>query len=714
MPGNAGNASDASSAGNASSAGTSRPHGQGNLPTEATSFVGRTAELAELGRLLTGYRLVTLTGVGGVGKSRLALHAGARAQADEAEEAFRDGVWLVELSPLQDSTLLAHTVAGALRLSDATARPALEVLGEWLADKALLLILDTCEHLLDGCTRLVESLLSVAPGLRVLATSRQPLGIAGERVLAVPPLPTEKDAAAVRLFTDRAAAASPGFVLPAGDRQAVAAVTALCRDLDGLPLAIELAAGQLHAMSLEQLTDRLRVRFDTLTPLGRPRPALPRHQTMRTTIGWSHELCTPLERLLWARLSVFAGGFDEEAAQLVCAGGPLADKEIPAVLRGLVDKSVVQPDQEGPRGPRYRLLDTIREYGTRWLRELDEYHTLQRRHRDHFLAATVTAGDEWTSAAQIQWYGRMTTDHANLRAALDFCLTEPDHSALELAGGLWFFWFACGYPSEGRSYLERALARDPAPTPERAQALWACALVTFSQGEGPAAEEYANESLDLARHLGDPAAIARAGHSLAASRTVQGKQEAAARALDQIPYVPGLTGSAEASRLLAQATRGFVHVNSGEFDQAAEVADTLRTECMVLGDRWCRAYADYVRALADLARGLIDSAVEYARESLRSRRLLHDTFGIAMNLDLLASAAAAAGDGARAGRLLGVGQRVWLTFGLAQLGMPELAAARAECERQARATTGDRAYEAAFAAGLDTDMAAGMAFALGD
>ncbi|NGN69304.1 hypothetical protein G5C51_36135 [Streptomyces sp. A7024] len=435
---------------------------------------------------------------------------------------------------------------------------------------------------------------------------------------------------------------------------------------------------------------------------------------MRTTIGWSHELCTPLERLLWARLSVFSGGFDEEAARLICVGGPLAAEEIPQVLRALVDKSVVQPDQQGPRGPRYRLLDTISEFGARWLRELDEYYALQRRHRDHFLRATVTAGDEWTSPAQIAWYGRMTTDHANLRAALDFCLTEPDHSALELAGGLWFFWFACGYLSEGRSYLERALDRDPDPTPERAQALWACTLVTFGQGDGPAAESYADEGLALSRLLGAPAAIARAGHGLAASRTVQGKQEAAARALDEIPYVPGLTGSAEASRLLAQATRAFVHANMGEFDEAADVSDMLRAECVTLGDRWCRAYADYVRALADLARGRIASSVEYARESLRSRRLLHDTFGIAMNLDLLASAAAAAGDGIRAGRLLGVGQRVWLTFGSAQLGMPELAAARAECERQARATAGDRPYEAAFAAGLVTDMTAGMAFALGD
>ncbi|NGN70466.1 protein kinase, partial [Streptomyces sp. A7024] len=259
MPGNAGNAS------NASSAGTSRNHRQGNLPAETTSFVGRTAELAELQRLLTRSRLVTLTGVGGVGKSRLALRAGARAQA---EEVFSDGVWLVELSPLQDSALLAHTVAGALRLSDATARPALEVLGEWLADKALLLILDTCEHLIDGCARLISSLLSVAPGLRVLATSRQPIGVPGEQVIPVSPLPTEAEA--VRLFTDRAATASPGFALHAADRQATAAVTDLCRDLDGLPLAIELAAGQLHAMSLEQLTERLRVRFDTLTPIGHP------------------------------------------------------------------------------------------------------------------------------------------------------------------------------------------------------------------------------------------------------------------------------------------------------------------------------------------------------------------------------------------------------------------------------------------------------------
>ncbi|MGY5124225.1 ATP-binding protein [Streptomyces nigrescens] len=334
----------------------------GNLPTEVTSFVGRRWEVSEARRLLARTRLLTLTGAGGLGKTRLALRVAA-----EVRRSFPEGAWVVDLAPLTDGALLAQTVLTALGIDHDLARPMLPVLSDHLADKRLLLVLDNCEHLLDSCAELTRSLLAAAPHLQVLATSRQALGVDGEHLLTVRPLsapdPNRPPAAAltqyeaVRLFIDRAAAVVPGFTV--GDDQG-AAVAGICHRLDGIPLAIELAAARLRVLSPQQILERLHDRFALLSRGSSAEPA--RQQTLRAAIDGSFELCTPSERRLWAYLSVFRGGFDLEAAEEVCTDDGLSQGEILDVVTGLVDKSILIREDHRDH-VRLRMLETIRHYG---------------------------------------------------------------------------------------------------------------------------------------------------------------------------------------------------------------------------------------------------------------------------------------------------------------------------------------------------------------
>ncbi|ATL27650.1 ATP-binding protein [Streptomyces formicae] len=690
-----------------------------NLPSETTSFVGRAAELREISHLLTRTRLVTLTGVGGVGKSRLALRAAHRLQ-DE----YADGARLVQLAPLRDASLLGHVLLEELNLADPTLRPPEELVAEWLADKQLLLVLDSCEHLVTDCARLARTLLDTAPGLRILVTSRQPLGARGERGMEVDPLPVPRPPArrdappehsdALTLFAERAATALPGFELCAARRASAAAV---CRRLDGIPLAIELAAAQLAELSLEQLADRIQHRFDALTEVagtGTGTAALPRHRTLRTTIGWSHELCTPLERLLWARLSVFNGGFDLGGARAVGAGGPIPAGEVEQLLDGLVAKSLVRRRSNGgERPPRYDMLDTVREYGVHWLRELDEEYTARCAHRDHHLDLALQADAEWLGPHQVDWYNRLAAEHANLRTALEFCLSEGQgRTALEMAGALWFFWFACGFTREGRHYLGWALDLCDEPGPVRAKAVWACGVAAIAQGDTGTAWRLAAVFREAVADSADPDAAAAAAYLEGAAQTLRGNQAAAAAVFASAPEPPHGGGAFPAARFLNQVTTSFVHVHRGEFAAAAEVADALCARCEKLGERWMHAWAQYTRALAAVGLGRPAEAAAHARAALRGKALLHDTVGVGMAVDLLASTTADSGHGVRAARLLGIGQRIWQTVGLPQMGMPELLAARERSELRIRECIGDAAYEVAYGSGLDTDPEDGLDYAL--
>jgi non-specific serine/threonine protein kinase len=686
----------------------------GNLPAEVSSFVDRRRECAELKRLITASRLVTVTGVGGVGKTRTALRVAA-----EMRRSFADGVWWVELSTVQQSDLIAPAVAEVLGLRDQTTRPLLDVLSDHLSERRMLLVLDTCEHLVDACAQLAGALLRAAVGLRVLATSRQPLGLTGEHMVAVPPLgvpgPGSWDpgvasgpSPALELFVERAKALDHDFTLAGDNRTAVAM---LCRRLDGIPLAIELAAARVRALSPQQILALLDDRFGLL--VGGSRAGLARHATLQTAIAWSHELCTPAERLLWSRASVFAGDFDLTGAQEVCADDRLTRDAMLDVMAGLVDKSVLLRS-EHPSGTRYRLLDTMREYGLDRLRKAGEDAALRHRHVDYYLAMARRLDAQWCGPDQVEWYERMNREHANLRAALDFCLTEPEahRAGLELAGTLRYLWVCCGFLRDGRRYLDSVLGLDPAPGPALTTALWTGAYVAAAQGDLDAAEARVAQCRPYAEQQGDDVAAGWIAYIATVVTLFRGDVQQAIALGKRSADLHRSGGDPGIGLLVAFGVLSLAFGLAGEPDRAVEVSEECRKSCDEYGEQWARSYVDYLRAVAELGRGDAKAAVTYARDALRFKRLLGDSLGIALAVDALASAAAALGDAERAARLLGIANQVWHTFGLPQFGAPNLAAARHASERQARDILGDPAYEAAFRAGLRLDPDAGIAYAL--
>ncbi|MEU5893431.1 NB-ARC domain-containing protein [Streptomyces sp. NPDC047461] len=681
----------------------------GNLPTEKGELIGRQQELSELlSRCARDRpdRLVTLSGVGGVGKTRLARRAAA-----ELQPGFRDGVWWVELSGLVDGAQLPYAIAEALPLVDQTTRPMLEVVAEYLAERELLLVLDTCEHMVDECADIVTTLLTVAPGLRVLVTSRRPFALPAEDVVTLGPLP---QADAAELLVRRAGEAAVGFC--AADRDEVAE---LCRRLDGLPLAIELAAARLRHMPLAELSSRLGDRFEVLgeTEQVGHQADPPWHQSLRTTIGWSHELCSPSERLAWARLSVFAGSFDAEAARQVLTDEFMLAEDVPRLLDSLVRGSILEWTLTGT-AERYRMLDTIREYGAFWLRGLGEEQAIRRRHRAHYLALARTADAAWIGPEQIDWYDRMTTEFANLRAALDCCLAEGDvDTALDMGGALWFFWYACGFAQEGRHYLDRALelerALGPAPGPVRAKALWARALAGQTMGDMETGLRTVGAFRDAVADEADETGLIAAAFMEGASLALSGRQPQAAQALDAgATHASPPHGRYDAAWYLLQVARAFVHIQFGRLAEAAAITDHLCATCDRHGETHARAWGEYVRALAALGLGRPEEAAAHARVSLDGKRRVHDSAGAATAIDLLASATVASGRAEQAARLLGLAEQIWQTLGTPQMGAPELVAARQACEAQARRLVGDDAYQAAFRKGCDTDPDAGIADAV--
>ena len=431
-----------------------------NLPAQLTSFIGRQREMAEVRRLLGETRLMTLTGAGGAGKTRLALEAAAGLRPD-----FTDGIWWVELASLYDPALVPQAVGAALGLRDQASRPMLDQLGDHLRARRLLLVLDNCEHLIAACAITANTLLRVAPTLRILVTSREPLEIAGEITYRVPSLETPDPAhlppfaslarfEAVRLFADRAAAVLPGFVLTEANGSAVAEI---CCGLDGIPLAIELAAARMRTLSVEELRVRLRDRFRVLT--GGSRVALPRHRTLRATIDWSYGLLSEPERVLLRRLAVFTGGWTLEAAEAVCSGDGVPEGEVLDLLAHLVDKSLVILEWPSDVG-RYRLLETVRQYGLELLEERGETLIWRQRHASFFLAVAEEAEPKLFGPEQDAWFARLEAEHGNLRAALEW-LAQQDEAlqGLRLAGALWRFWEVRGHLAEARTWLSEMLRR---------------------------------------------------------------------------------------------------------------------------------------------------------------------------------------------------------------------------------------------------------------
>ncbi|ATL25244.1 ATP-binding protein [Streptomyces formicae] len=715
---------------------------EGKVPEEKTSFVGREADLRRLGASLAAHRLVTLTGMGGVGKTRLAVRGAVRAGTG-----YRDGVCWADLSPLMDDHLLTATVCDAVGLADHTPRMPVDALRSWLRDRHLLLVLDSCEHLTDQCRRLIGELLSAAPGLTVLATSRQPLLLSVECVLDVEPLPvgpatdrqpgdggtgggpmgdgptgggpTSNGAAAVepapagrtaahsdalRLFTDRAARFVPRQTLESPDWAADAAE--VCERLEGIPLALELAGGQLRHRSVRSLAEGLGSRLAELT--GAPRVRPPRHQSLRTTIGWSHELCTPGERLLWARLSVLRGPFDLGIAQAVGAGGPLTRRGVAWALTGLVRQSVVGRD-----GPRYHMLDTLKEYGRMWLAELGEEELLADRHAECFLNLARRADAEWLGPRQTHWYRRVGEAHADLCAALHHLLDRAPADGLELVSRVAFFWSCCGHLHEARTYLERGLALHHEPGPVHTRAQLALGVAALLQGQHDTAERLGEICAREAARDGDGQGVLAAGYLRGITYLLTGRPLVArALALRALEEVPG-EDFASASRLRCRLVVVFALTALGALDEAMESARELRAVCERIDEHWTRSYLDYQLALIALFQDRPHEAAEHARAMLLGKQRIGDSFGIALGLDLLAAASAAQGRAEQAALLSGTGHAYWRNVGHPQRGTPELAPLRARTEQLARAGIGSQAYARALRRG-ESDTGTGLALALGD
>ncbi|GAA2822063.1 hypothetical protein GCM10010441_53100 [Kitasatospora paracochleata] len=681
------------------------------MPAEVSRFIGREAELRAVDGLLEESRLVTVTGPGGVGKSRLALRAAAAAAAGHA-----DGAWLAEVGAVQDPLLLGHAVLEALRLTDHTARPPLDVLVEQLADRRLLLVLDGCEHLVEACAELVDVLLRAVPGLKVLATSRQSLRVPGEHLVLLAPLSAEPaapgtEAEAVALFADRAAAVLPDFRITAANR---AEVSLLCRRLDGIPLAVELAAGRLRALSVEQITARLDDRFRVLT--GGWRTAPPRHQTLRTTIGWSHELCSMQERLIWARLSVFAGGFDLDAAEYVCAGEGLEADEVLDLVDSLVDKSVLLRDGD-PSAVRFRMLDTLREYGAQWLRAGGDEHRLLCRHRDWYLGVATWGEVEWFGPRQAETAERTRLAHANLRAALEFCLTEPgeEQLALVLAGTLWFYWVGSGHLGEGRHWLDRALALAPEPTGARAKALWVTGYMATLQGDlvraRPALEECRRQALDT----GDDRALAYAVHRQGCAALIGDEPQRAAELFEEALWHYNTIGELNSNVLMAMFELGVAYLFLGDTERGDLWIDRVREICEEHGEQWAYAYGLYAMAYSKWAGGEIRLARAFARECVRLNHLFRDLLGIVLAMDVLALLETEGPDAdlVEARVLQGAAHRLWQAVGTPFFGSRTFGGPHRECEQRARAGLTAQEFTDAFRLGTGLGLDAAVRRALG-
>ena len=697
---------------------------KGNIPRETTSFVGRGPELARLGAALGQYRLITLTGPGGVGKTRLAQRAagasvgrsaldqecgaGGRIRSAEcaAGPSFPDGTWWADLSTLDSPHMLLPTVSDAVDLADHSPRMPVEALCEWLADKRLLLVLDSCEHVIDACTDLVAELLTAAPGLTVLATSRSPLSGPAEELVEVSPLPVGGPDA-LALFGERVSARlGPA---PLAEPGADEAAESICRRLEGIPLAIELAAAQVGPVTVADVADRLGSRFDVLAGSGFVWP--PRHQTLRTAIGWSHELCAPLERLLWARLSVFRGAFGLTDAEAVTSGGPLGAADVAPTLERLVAQSVVRRTR-GADGDRYRMFDTIREYGHAWLAELDEVTATAHRHADYFTGLARWADAAWSSSDQLLGYRRIEDAHPDLRAALDHWIEHDPAAAAELAGLLVYFWTCCGHLKEARSYLERALDRHMEPGPARTRALTGLGATVTLQGEYALAAEISAEVRAAAEAGDDKEERIGVACLTGLLGMLTGRpQEALDCVREALGAAPGFAFDSP-DRLRCTLIEVLSLTGLGAFDEGRARALELREQCVRTGEVWTRSYLDYQLAIVALFSSRPQDAVTYARTMLESKRLLGDSFGIALGLDLLAAALAACGRAEQAASVYGTGGAYWRRVGHPQRGAPELQFIRERCEETARAALGDEAYAAAYASGAAAHGPAALTAAL--
>ena len=636
------------------------PNLPNNLPQQTTSFIGREKQVEEVKSLLKQNRLLTLTGAGGSGKTRLSLQIAA----DLLDRNF-DGVWLVELAALSDPTLVPQAVADMLGVREESDKPITRTLTEWLKSKRLLLVLDNCEHLITACAALAADLLRTCPHVHLLASSREALNVAGEQTYRVPPLSlpdpkqiqtveTLSQFEALRLFIERALAVQPAFAVTNATAPVVAQI---CWRLDGIPLAMELAAARVRSLSVEEINTRLDNRFRLLT--GGSRTALPRQQTLQALIDWSYDLLAEPERAVLCRLSVFAGGWTLEAAEMVCAGGDIERWDVLDLLTNLVDKSLVTYG-EGSYGEdlygqgRYRLPETVRQYARDRLRSTGEEAVVRARHRDEFLRMAAQARSELQGPGQQAWLDRLEEEHDNLRAALDWCQEDPGsaQSGLQLTADLFFLWWIRGYFAEGQRRYAAALALPAAQerTATRARTLSRAGGLLSIQGDAAAARPLFEEGLAIAQEIGNRKVEANLWCNLgdiATGDDLPAARAALERSLEIHRDLGSKMGVAHAALLLGNVAflEGDRAAAQALYEESLAINRTLGNLQKTGHALWCLARSEI---------GQDDRAQVHARleECVALFRAMKDPWGLSAALALAGSAALQAAEYVQARPLL--------------------------------------------------------------
>jgi predicted ATPase/DNA-binding CsgD family transcriptional regulator len=670
-----------------------------NLPSSLTSFIGREQAIADVRRLLTTTRLLTLTGAGGSGKTRLAFEVGA-----EVLEEYPDGVFAVEFAPLSDPDLVPQAAASVLGVPEHTGRSLTESLVHYLRPRNGLLILDNCEHLVSACAALAHALLRGCPSLRIISTSREGLRVAGELTYGVPPLslpepdrlpPPESlmQFEAVRLFAARAAFSRPGFTITDSN---AATVVQVCRRLDGMPLAIELAAARVRVLAVEQIAARLDDRFQLLT--GGSRTVLPRHQTLQAAMDWSYDLLSEPERALFRRLSVFAGGWILEAAEAICPGEGIEAAAVLDLLTSLADKSLVLVETRTGE-PRYRLLETIRQYSRTRRGMSGEAAAVQRRHGDWYLALAERAEAELRGPRQEAWLERLEVEHDNLRAALEWSAAQPldTDAEMKLAGALRWFWFIRGYWSEGRRRLEAALSRrNEVPSRAVARALQGAARLARFQGAYDRARALSEEGLALSRRLGDNESRVWFLISLGAVELHQGDRARAAVLFEESLLISRALGD-KGLISMALADLGVVARIEGDLERAEAFLQESLALSRDVQDKWRVALSLHSLGMVAFRRGNYNRAAGLYAESLALASQVRDRWIADDCLDGLAAVACARGHYEHAARMIGAADALREMLGYHPL--VEGRSDRDRCVATTRVGLGEAAFAAAWAEG---------------
>jgi len=687
------------------------PELRASLPAELTEFMGRRTDRTEVRNLLSETRLITLTGLGGVGKTRLALRV-----AKDLQRSVRDGVWFVPLAELSDADLIPELVASVLGIHDRSSEFGMSRLSDYLSTREILLVLDNCEHLVDGCAIVVDTLLRTCPRLRVLATSRESLRIGGEVVrpvapLSVPESSTELVAAhdyeAVRLFVQRVRQVVPGFEVTADNREAVLEI---CRHLEGIPLALELAAIRLRAMSPDELLERLREHWELLDLGSRNAPA--RHRTMAACIEWSYNQCSAAERGLWDRMSIFAGGAEIDAIHFVeSEADPTATPQTTADLaQALVDKSILSIELTDGR-TQFRMHEVLRQHGIARLVSEGAVSRTRRALLSFYIDLLGRIDEDWMSPRQIDCMRRLRREDANFRVALEFACTKPGHASagLELAARLRKYAMAYGAFTEVRHWLTRLLSLVPEPNEVRLRGLRTACVLAALQGDRPASAALVSEARDIADRLGPPATWladqAEGWHHMFAGN-LEESVAGLARARAVLEADGNLRDIAETCTLMGMAY-GF----AGDLALAAASHQASLDICENAGESWCRSFSLWNLGLVVWAGGDLPRAVAVERQSHELKRRMDDRLGLALCLEASAWMHAEKRPDTAA-TLLGAADQLWHLMGTALEVLPGLTPMRATCEALLLDSLGHDAFGAARAAGADMDSSTAIAFAL--